>query len=86
MRHLTFRPCPYKTSCAAWQADHESLHHYICRAPSPKACDCLQMIKGDPGMEDIYEWSQKQINVPLRGRTGAFLGLSEQRVLRMGLA
>ena len=43
---------------------------------SSNACDCLQMIKGDPGMEDIYEWSQKQINVPLRGRTGALLRLS----------
>lgn len=47
---------------------------------SCKACNCLQMIKGDPGMEDIYEWSQKQINVPLRGRTGALLRLSEHQL------
>ena len=46
----------------------------------------MQMIKGDPGMEDIYEWSQKQINVPLRGRTGALLRLSEHQLLDMGLA
>ena len=44
------------------------------------------MIKGDPGMEDIYEWSQKQINVPLRGRTGAPPRLSEHKLLDMGLA
>lgn len=30
----------------------------------------LQMVKGDPAMEDVYEWTAKQINVPLRGRTG----------------
>ena len=44
------------------------------------------MIKGDPGMEDIYQWSQQQINVPLRGRTGTLLGLSEHQLLGMGLA
>ena len=33
----------------------------------------MQMIKGDPGMEDIYRWSQNQINTPFRGRTGTFL-------------
>ena len=30
----------------------------------------LQMVKGDPAMEDVYEWTVKQINVPFRGRTG----------------
>ena len=30
----------------------------------------MQMVKGDPGMEDIYKWTQNQINTPLRGRTG----------------
>ena len=30
----------------------------------------LQMVKGDPAMEDVYEWTAKQINVPFRGRTG----------------
>ncbi len=29
-----------------------------------------QMVKGDPGMEDIYKWTQNQINTPFRGRTG----------------
>jgi len=28
------------------------------------------MVKGDPGMEDIYQWTVKQINTPFRGRTG----------------
>ena len=58
----------------------------IAAQQSSKACNCLQMIKGDPGMEDIYEWSQKQINVPLRGRTGALLRLSDHQLLDMGLA
>ena len=30
----------------------------------------LQMVKGDPAMEDVYQWTVKQINVPFRGRTG----------------
>lgn len=30
----------------------------------------MQLVKGDPGMEDIYKWTQKQINTPFRGRTG----------------
>ena len=34
--------------------------------------DYDKMIKGDPGMEDVYLWTQQQMNVPMRGRTGAF--------------
>ena len=30
----------------------------------------VQLVKGDPGMEDIYKWTQNQINTPFRGRTG----------------
>lgn len=32
--------------------------------------DYDKMVKGDPGMEDVYMWTQNQINVPFRGRTG----------------
>ena len=33
--------------------------------------DYDKMVRGDPAMEDIYTWTQNQINVPFRGRTGA---------------
>ena len=32
--------------------------------------DYDKMIKGDPGMEDVFMWTQKQMNVPFRGRSG----------------
>ncbi|BDA46692.1 probable formamidase C869.04 [Coccomyxa sp. Obi] len=32
--------------------------------------DYDKMVRGDPAMEDVYNWTQTQINVPLRGRTG----------------
>jgi acetamidase/formamidase len=28
------------------------------------------MIKGDPGVEDIYEWTKDGQNVPMRGKSG----------------
>lgn len=33
--------------------------------------DFDKMVKGDPGMEDIYVWTQSKMDVPFRGRTGA---------------
>ncbi len=32
--------------------------------------DYDKMVRGDPAMEDIYYWSQTQMNVGLRGRSG----------------
>jgi hypothetical protein len=47
--------------------------------PDLRGAGTLQMAKGDPGMEDVYQWTVKQINVPFRGRTGT------SKSLRFGL-
>lgn len=33
--------------------------------------DVEKMIKGDSAMEDIYKWTQNEMGVGFRGRTGA---------------
>jgi hypothetical protein len=40
--------------------------------------DVEKMIKGDSAMEDIYKWTQNEMGVGFRGRTGAqFLNFTE---------
>lgn len=51
----------------------ESGDEVIVEMATHHACDDYdKMIRGDPGMEDIYLWSDKDvINEPFRGATGS---------------
>jgi hypothetical protein len=37
---------------------------------TPAGDDYEKMIKGDPGIEDIYKWTEDGQNTPMRGKTG----------------
>jgi hypothetical protein len=69
-------PCTASTDRLLRLQEHFSSHlsswstDCACQGLAYTDAGTLQMVKGDPAMEDVYEWTAKQINVPFRGRTG----------------